>query len=104
MVDEHLQAGSVRVRPLPPTQNRVAALFLAGQVWYHPGTARWYLQRAGGDDPTLHAQRGDGRALRTMRVTGLIEVVDSAGAAPDGRGAFQVRMTAAGRDRYRPAV
>lgn len=90
---------TVRMRALPSTQNRMAALILAGSVFYRPSTATWFLLPADGEDPGLRAERGDGRALRTMRTTGLVEVDESATA--DGRGAYPVRMMDKGRERYR---
>lgn len=90
---------TVRMRALPSTQNRMAALILASKVFYRPTTATWFLQPAHSADPAAYAQRGDGRALRTMRRTGLIEVNMPAG--PDSRGAYPVIMTDAGTDRYR---
>lgn len=89
---------AVRMRALPSTQNELAALIMAGQVFYRPVTATWFLQPDDGADPTVHAQRGQGRALRTMRRTGLIRVRDG---RSDARGAYPVDMTDAGIDRYR---
>lgn len=90
---------AVRMRALPSTQNRMATLIQQGQIHYRPTTATWFLQPADGEDPAAEAIRGDGRALRTMRSTGLIDVDD---AAPvDGRGAYPVVMTEAGAERYR---
>lgn len=88
---------AVRLRALPSTQNRLAALIVAGQVWYRPVSATWFVQADNGADPSATAQRGDGRALRTMRATGLVEV----GAERDARGAFRVALTEAGAERYR---
>lgn len=90
---------AVRSRALPSTQNRMAALIMSGEVFYRPSTATWFLARADSDAPTVCAQRGDGRALRTMRSTGLIRVDESA--TPDARGAYPVTMTDAGTERYR---
>lgn len=91
---------AVRMRALPSTQSRMASLIVGGQVFYHPLSATWYLQPADGVDPTAEAIRGDGRALRTMRSTGLIAVDESV--APDVRGAYPVVMTDEGSERYRP--
>lgn len=91
---------TVRMRALPSTQNRMASLIQQGQVFYRPTTATWFLQPEHGADPMIEAIRGDGRALRTMRATGLIQVDDKA--SVDSRGAYPVIMTSEGSERYRP--
>lgn len=92
---------AVRSRALTVTQSRMAALIVEGQVWYRPGTATWFLQSADGPDPTARALRGDGRALRTMRAAGLVTALPNGD--PDARGAYPVRLTDEGIERYRDA-
>lgn len=87
---------AVRMRALPSTQNRLATLILRGEVFYRPVTATWYLGRAG----DVRARGGDGRALRTMRATGLIRVCVEQDL--DVREAYPVAMTDTGTERYRP--
>lgn len=83
------------IKPLPRTQARMAGLIERERVAYNPDTATWYL---GSGDHDV-AVKGDGRALREMRVGGLLVVKTSEDA--DERGAYPVRLTELGEARHR---
>lgn len=88
------QAAEQGRKPLPRTQAAMADLIVDGRVRYHPSTATWFT------GPSDVAVKSNGRALREMRMAGLIELDE--GGTPDEGGALPVVLTEAGRARHRP--
>lgn len=84
-------------RPLPRVQAQMAREVFGRQVWYSADTGRWY-RRAEGDGRTP-VGGAEGRALRALRSTGLLE--PAADSMPDGDRARRMALTTVGLDRLR---